>query len=290
MAIIQQSATYFSQQVIRTRRFFVADWAVQSRSDHRLCLVGGGCEWCAPDFTIDRDDFPFVAIEMIWRGRGTVRLGRESHEVGPGHAYIFDPKTPHLIQADSSEPMVKFFFNFSGPRITRLLDELRLHAGSLFRLGDPVHIASLFEETIDHALKASRFGLHAAATAMEHALVLCAEQRLAPSTRHDPAHTTYLRCRDHLVRHYPGLTSVEQAARELGLSAAYMTRLFQRYGHETPLQALTRLRMNEALLKLREADAQVKAVAHELGYKSPAHFSRAFKAWHGRPPSEMVAI
>ncbi|MBM4153994.1 MAG: helix-turn-helix transcriptional regulator [Lentisphaerae bacterium] len=35
---------------------------------------------------------------------------------------------------------------------------------------------------------------------------------------------------------------------------------------------------------MRQPDAQVKSVASELGYKSPARFSRAFKAWHGRPP------
>jgi AraC-like DNA-binding protein len=274
--------------VTQTRRFFVSDWEEQSPSNQRLCLVGGGCEWCAPDFTIDRCRFPYVAIEMVWRGKGRVRLSGQSFEVGPGHAYIFDSTTDHRIQSDSSEPMVKFFFNFAGPRIRSVLRDLELNAGECFRLGHPERVTALFEETLDHALKGTRLGLTAAAAAVEHAIVLFAEQRHAPASRHDPAHGTYLRCRDHLLRHYPSLTSVEQAASELGLSAPYITRLFRRYGHETPLQTLTRLRMNEALLKLREPGTQVKGVAHELGFKSPAHFSRAFKQWHGRAPSEMM--
>jgi AraC-like DNA-binding protein len=80
------------------------------------------------------------------------------------------------------------------------------------------------------------------------------------------------------------LNSIEQAAKACHVSAAYFTRLFQRYDTETPLACLTRLKLSQAAIKLRQPDALVKNVAAELGYKSAAHFSRAFKAWSGRSP------
>jgi AraC-like DNA-binding protein len=40
----------------------------------------------------------------------------------------------------------------------------------------------------------------------------------------------------------------------------------------------------QAAIKLRQPVALVKNVATELGYKSGAPFSRAFKAWSGRSP------
>ena len=83
------------------------------------------------------------------------------------------------------------------------------------------------------------------------------------------------------------LSSIEQAAKHCHVSAAYMTRLFKRYDTETPLACLTRLKMSQAMIKLRLPEAQVKAVAAELGYKSSAHFSRAFKAWSGKSPVQM---
>jgi AraC-like DNA-binding protein len=46
--------------------------------------------------------------------------------------------------------------------------------------------------------------------------------------------------------------------------------------------------MSQALILLRQPRIQVKAVAHELGYKSPAHFSRSFTAYHGHPPSNVA--
>lgn len=279
-----EQADYFSTQVLRTRRFYLTDWRQRRREGDALGLVGGGCEWCAPDFVVDRRSFPFLAFEFVARGRGQVTLAGRRHEVGVGHAFFFDPGTPHVIRSDADEPLVKYFFNLAGPRAAGLLDELGLGAGQVLRVLDAARVVGLLEEVIDHALRGGRLGLRAAAAALEHALVLCADSRQPAATKLDPAYATYLRCRGHLLRNYPVLGSVEEAARHCHVSAAYLTRLFKRYDEETPLACLTRLKLSQAAVKLRQPDAQVKAVASELGYKSAAHFSRVFKQWSGAAP------
>lgn len=280
-----EQADYFSNQVVRTRRFFVPDWNASQRDGSAICLVGGGCEWCAPDFVVDRSAFPFLAFEFVSRGTGQVTLGRRQHPVSSGHAFFYDPATPHVIRSDSEDPMVKYFFNFTGKRAEQLTVELGLTAGAVIRVLDAGRVVALLEEAIDHALRGGRLGLRAAAAALEHALVLCADSRQPAATKLDPAYNTYLRCRGHLLRNYPVLTSIEEAARHCHVSAAYFTRLFKRYDDQTPLACLTRLKLSQAAIKLRQPDVQVKAVASELGYKSAAHFSRAFKSWSGHSPT-----
>lgn len=282
-----EQADYFSTQVVRTRRFYMPDWKERQRVRSGLCLVGGGCEWCAPDFVVDRRSFPFLAFEFVSRGKGLVTLAGRRHEISAGHAFFFDPVTPHIIQSDAAEPMVKYFFNLTGPRATALMDELGLQSGSLIRVLDASRVVNLLEEVIDHALRGAHLGLRAASAALEHALVLCADSRQPAATKFDPAYATYLRCRGHVLRNYPVLSSIEEAAKHCHVSAAYLTRLFKRYDQETPLACLTRLKMSQALIKLRHPESQVKAVASELGYKSAAHFSRAFKAWNGRSPTDI---
>jgi len=279
-------ADYFSRQVTSTRRFFYPDWQQRPPLDGMM-LVGGGCEWCAPDFVIDRSRFPFPAFEFVWRGRGRVVLKGASHEVSTGSAFLFDASVPHHIESDPSSPLVKFFFNFHGPGIRRLMERLRLKPGDLWRVRDPARVAALMEEVIDHALTGSDLGDTAAVITAEHALALCTLLR-AEQTDTDASHATFLRCRDHLLRHYPSLTSVEEAATATGVTASYLTRLFKRYTHETPHHCLLRLKMSQALLLLRQPQTQVKAVAHELGYKSAAHFSRSFASWHGYAPSAVL--
>ncbi|HCN27966.1 MAG TPA: hypothetical protein DIT64_04110 [Verrucomicrobiales bacterium] len=279
-----EQADYFSTQVLRTRRFYLPDWRRRQREKLGLCLVGGGCEWCAPDFVVDRQSLPFHAFEFVGRGKGDVTLAGRKQEIGTGHAYFFDPGTPHVIRSGSEDPLVKYFFNFAGVRAAALLEELGLGPGTVIRVLDAGRVTALLEEVIDHALRGGRLGLRAAAAALEHALVLCADSRQPAATKLDPAYATYLRCRGHLLRNYPVLGSIEEAARHCHVSAAYMTRLFKRYDSETPLSCLTRLKLSQAAIKLRQPDAQVKAVAWELGYKSAAHFSRVFKEWSGAAP------
>jgi AraC-like DNA-binding protein len=55
---------------------------------------------------------------------------------------------------------------------------------------------------------------------------------------------------------------------------------------EPPMQHVARLRMDVALRRLREG-ASVTEVALDLGYRSEAAFSRAFKRYTGHAPSEI---
>jgi AraC family transcriptional regulator, arabinose operon regulatory protein len=286
MTLVRESAPYFSAQVTQTRRFYHAQWRRQATDDARLNVVGGGCEWCAPDFRMERDTFPYVAMEFVCAGRGRVRLGKREHALSAGVMFFFDPGVPHAIVADASEPMVKYFFNFAGVRVTDLLKGLKLGAGDVMRVAEPARLTELLEEAIDHALKGTRTGLRASSAALEYALTLSAESRQPTNAPHDPAFETYLRCRNYLLRQYPVITSISDAAQACHVSGEYFTRLFQRYDRETPHACLNRLKLHEALQKLRTRGVQAKAVAAELGFKSAAHFSRAFKEFHGFPPRD----
>src|SRR5690349_1258134 len=152
MKLVRESAPYFSAQVTRTRRFYHAHWRAHVSDEARLNVVGGGCEWCAPDFNIRREAFPYVAMEFVCAGRGRARLGKREHSLDAGVMFFFDPTIPHSIVADASEPMVKYFFNFSGRRVAELLGQLKLRAGDLLRVAEPARMAELLEEAIDHAL------------------------------------------------------------------------------------------------------------------------------------------
>jgi AraC-like DNA-binding protein len=288
MSGILDKADYFSTQVVRTRRFYDADWHARKRDPFWIGLVGGGCEWCAPDFVIDRQRFPFLAFEYVARGKGTLEMAGKHYDLSSSHAFFFDQRTPHVIRSDAADPMVKYFFNFTGARGGRLIAGIGLAFGTVIRISDARRMTDLLEEVIDLALGSGRLGLGAAAAVLEHALALSAQSCGPSDAKLAPAHATYLRCRGHLLRNYPLLASVADAAEHCGVSAAYLTRLFKRFDQETPLACLQRLKLSQAVVRLRQPGAQVKSVAAELGYKSPAHFSRAFKAWHGLPPRAMM--
>lgn len=83
--------------------------------------------------------------------------------------------------------------------------------------------------------------------------------------------------------------TLEELASE---AAASRTVLADRFSHLVgcpPIQYLTQWRMQLAARRLADQGAKIAVIAHEVGYESEAAFSRAFKRFVGRSPSQWRA-
>lgn len=79
--------------------------------------------------------------------------------------------------------------------------------------------------------------------------------------------------------------SVEELAREVGLSRSALHERFMEYLGQTPMQYLAHWRMQLGARMLRESTRNVATIALEVGYDSEAAFSRAFRRIVGMPPA-----
>ncbi len=80
--------------------------------------------------------------------------------------------------------------------------------------------------------------------------------------------------------------TLDELAAECGASRSALVDRFTHVMGYPPIQYLTRWRMQLAARRLSERGTKVAAVAQEVGYDSEAAFSRAFKKFSGRSPSE----
>ena len=78
--------------------------------------------------------------------------------------------------------------------------------------------------------------------------------------------------------------SVATLAQEVAMSRSAFAARFKELVEESPMQYVTRWRMNVALTWLREGDLSLSELAGRLGYQSEAAFSRAFKRAIGISP------
>lgn len=86
---------------------------------------------------------------------------------------------------------------------------------------------------------------------------------------------------------HTGEASVAAVADKLGVSRQTLFRRLRAEG-TTFEQVLDELRHGLALRYLNEKGASVNETAYLLGFSDPAPFSRAFKRWTGRSPSELA--
>lgn len=92
-----------------------------------------------------------------------------------------------------------------------------------------------------------------------------------------------------LVEHVsaePALVSVKALAGHAGMTVRSLQRLFDTYIGVSPKWVIDRYRMIEAVEALNKGEAvSLTALAHDLGYFDQAHFTNAFQALTGHPPS-----
>jgi AraC-like DNA-binding protein len=80
--------------------------------------------------------------------------------------------------------------------------------------------------------------------------------------------------------------TLEELASEAATSRSALADRFTQIVGYPPIQYLTHWRMQIAAKRLADPGAKVASVAHEVGYESEAAFSRAFKKFVGRSPSQ----
>jgi AraC-like DNA-binding protein len=80
--------------------------------------------------------------------------------------------------------------------------------------------------------------------------------------------------------------TLEELASQAAASRSALADRFTEIVGCPPIQYLTQWRMQIAAKRLTDPGVKVAAIAHDVGYESEAAFSRAFKKFVGRSPSQ----
>ena len=88
-------------------------------------------------------------------------------------------------------------------------------------------------------------------------------------------------------RHRDPDLDVADLATAAGVSPEHLGRLFRRAFAVSPMQYVLRLRLERARGLLAKTGLGVKEVAHLVGFRDPAYFSRRMRAATGTPPSRL---
>lgn len=275
---------YFSDQITAARRFHLR--AIR-QSGKALRVLSGGLERCRDDYDINRRGFRHPILEFVAAGAGQLVMNGERFDLGPGTVFTYGRGLPHRITSDGRQPLVKYFIVLAGAQARHVLADHGLAPGRVVRVAEPDRIRMIFEDLIDFAL-GDRKALEISCTQTLQYLLLKISDLVVPVERRAAlAFATYERCRAYIETHSPGVTEIRDVAQACHVDSAYLCRLFQRFGRESPFHYLQHLRMNRAAALLQTGDRMIKDIALDLGFSDAANFTRAFRRWYGVSPQSM---
>lgn len=273
-------APFFSHRVSGSKRFY----RPLHGDGEGLQVLAGGREQCGPSYLVEREDFPYFALEFIASGRGELLLDGEAYELDPGTVFLYSPNQQHRISNPHQREMLKFFVTFTGSSCFSLLEEKLQLLGRVLHVPKPGGVLSTFEDLIDTGLGHGKYSQDICRFSLELLLYKIADSALEPEEGRSPAYHTYRRCRDILEEHALFITSLSQAAERCSVDPAYLCRLFKRFDRQSPYQFLQRIRILSAADRLSREGSPLKELARDLGYSDQFHFSRAFKQVMGISP------
>lgn len=96
------------------------------------------------------------------------------------------------------------------------------------------------------------------------------------------AHMIEAKLKDNLC----GDDTVSSIAEALHVSRSQCTKVFTKIYGLSPRQYMSQLKLNEAKRMLVCTDMSIKAISERLGFHSVYHFSRQFRRWTGKAPTE----
>jgi len=251
----------------------------------RIFIVG--YEECAPDYAIERSRFPFWTLEFIADGQGNYNTGKQPRRLRHGALFTYGPDVPHQFNNDNDRPFRKYFLVKNDKQFPSSWRQAGLAPGRILQLGSAAPIIAIFDQILNEGQKIDAQTSQVVSSLHEILLALIIRHAAKASGDSSSSRKVYDLAMEILQREYRNLHALSDLATLSGYSSEYLCRVFKKHHGASPYQVLLQRKMSTAWLLLREGQLQVSAVANELGYEDPLHFSRVFHKIMGCAPSSV---
>lgn len=112
----------------------------------------------------------------------------------------------------------------------------------------------------------------------------------APSDDGDEIHPLLAKALMYMENHYDRNININEVARQCAVSGGYLCALFRKFLNLSPVQHLTRIRLNAAEQQLRNSYISIGEIAERCGYGDINYFIRVFRNHFNCTPSEFRRI
>lgn len=236
-------------------------------------------------FSAENGGCPCTILDYTLSGSGTITDPNGSHPMTPGKLAFIPKGTPVRFQADQSDPFKKIFIQMTGTVWQSWRTMFDLPKDTVLVRACPVEM-QMWE--ITQVLKGTTpanvlENMRRISVSVYDILSLLRQTETFGITEEkDTLPFQIRRLLDTYIYHD---ISIQEIAAQLYVTDSHCIRTFKKQFDITPMQYLTKIRMEQAQILLRETNIPIGEIAHKLCFYDSQHFSSAFRQYTSVSPS-----
>lgn len=243
-----------------------------------------------PDYDWDglkRIDGPLYLVQYTVSGHGRFRNGPSVYDMRAGMAFLAEIPGDHRYWLpEGSDHWTFYFALFRQRHLETLWIELIGAVGGTPSL-EPAGGAVLCLQRLFMEARSNRIHNSYQASSLIYQLMM---ELLAAGTANQQERANWpqpvRQAADYMETEYGRIQSLDDIAASVSLSKYYFTRMFTAATGLSPMDYVTKLRIEKAAELLRFTTLSVEEIAARVGYASGSYFSKVFRARVGFPPGD----
>lgn len=254
-----------------------------------LSVLFSGHAQTKPVHSVGPQMLDYYLIHFVLSGRGTFRCRGKDYRLEQGHSFVIFPGELVSYVSDEADPWSYRWVGFKGTRADEYLHAIGFSAHQPVALSKQTRRLRALFYSLQKSLQTGGPG-----TDMQSEGVLrlifadYAQDRAADAAPPEEASAIQQQVEQAirwLTLQYYQPISIEQMAQSLGYHRTHLSKMFKQHTGLSPMNFLLKIRMERAKLLLLEP-LTIEQVASSVGFSDPLYFSKQFKKWYGRSPSE----
>lgn len=223
-----------------------------------------------------------IQLVLLHTGQMEISIDGVLFSVPPGHVAILKPgHLEHFVFAKEQETWHRWI----AVNLSPLPDETYEHLQTLpFYLPISEDLNRLTDLLL--SLRSSYSETSQIIQSLGHSALHLYESELYRMHR-EIAHPSVQRAKSLIQQHFHEDMSLNQIAKDVGLSPEHLVRLFRKHEVTTPMKYLWNYRVLRANEMLIHTGLPIGEIANRCGFKTSYHFARIIKQATGMTPSEI---
>lgn len=218
------------------------------------------------------------SIHLVIDGTGYVEWEERKYKLRSGDAFLYFPLQQQKYYSSSSDPWNIIWIHFYGFQLHEFLIKKDLHRTVLWTVRQWKSFETQHQQLLEEAetynlLHPSKLSI------LTYALLVEFIDQAEPKISYKKTATDD-RIRDllpRMQRHAHEPFTLDRWAAEVGVSSYYFCKLFRKIHQMSPMDFITRCRIQQAKQMLLEhEDWPIKEIAALAGYESPSYFNKRF--------------